>query len=53
MNKRDSYCDVRAFVGGNWNNSLHVGAFYCNLNNTVSNANTNNGAAQSYQILEQ
>ena len=37
---------VGAFVGGNWNNSSHVGAFYDNLNNTVSNANTNNGAAQ-------
>lgn len=37
-----------AIVGGNWNNSLHVGCLYVNLNNTVSNANTNNGAAQSY-----
>ena len=37
---------VAAYVGGNWNNSSHVGAFYDNLNNTVSNANTNNGAAQ-------
>lgn len=37
---------VGAFVGGNWNNSSHVGAFYDNLNNPVSNANTNNGAAQ-------
>ena len=34
-----------AFVGGNSNNRYHVGAFYSNLNNTISNANWNNAAA--------
>lgn len=37
-----------AIVGGNWNNTLLDGPFTSNLNNTASNANTNNGAAQSY-----
>lgn len=37
-----------AIVGGNWNNTLLDGPFYANLNNTASNTNTNNGAAQSY-----
>ena len=34
-----------ALVGGNSNNRYHVGAFYSNLNNTISNANWNNAAA--------
>ena len=34
-----------ALVGGNSNNRYHVGTFYSNLNNTVSNANWNNAAA--------
>lgn len=37
-----------ARVGGNWNNTLLEGAFCVNLNNTVSNSNSNNGAVQSY-----
>ena len=41
-----------ALVGGNWNNTLLEGAFYVNLNNTVSNSNTNNGAVQSYLFSE-
>ena len=36
-----------AIVGGNWNNSDHVGALYANLNNLASNSNTNIGASQS------
>lgn len=36
-----------AIVGGNWNNSTHVGASYANLNNTPGNTNTNIGAAPS------
>ena len=38
-----------AYRGGNCNNSLHVGTFYCNLNNTPSNANWNIGTAHSIQ----
>ena len=37
---------VAAYVGGNWNNSSHVGAFYDALGNTVSCANAGLGAAQ-------
>ena len=37
-----------AILGGNSNNEAKVGAFYCNLNNAVSNANWNIDAAQSY-----
>lgn len=37
-----------AILGGNSNNEAKVGAFYCNLNNAVSNVNWNIGAAQSY-----
>jgi hypothetical protein len=36
-----------AYVGGNWNNTGHVGTLYVNLNNTPSNANANNGSALS------
>ena len=46
-------CDDFALYGGNSDNRTHVGTLYCNLNNTVSNANWNNGAAQSYLIREQ
>ena len=38
-------CDRRAYVGGNSNNGLLCGAFAVNLNNTVSNADWNIGAA--------
>ena len=34
-----------ALVGGNSNNRYHVGTFYSNLNNTISNANWNIDAA--------
>lgn len=34
-----------ALVGGNSNNRYHVGTFYSNLNNTVSNTEWNNAAA--------
>ena len=43
----------RAIVGGNCNNRAHYGAFYVNLNNPLSNANWNNGAALPYSLLEQ
>nr|DAJ11654.1 MAG TPA: hypothetical protein [Caudoviricetes sp.] len=36
---------LRALVGGNCNNGLHVGASCVNLNNLVSNSNWNIGAA--------
>lgn len=29
---------------GNWNNGLHTGTFYWNVNNDSSNANRNNGS---------
>lgn len=48
---RDISCDCVAIVDGNWNNTLHVGTFYCNLNNTASNTNSNNGAALSCKPL--
>ena len=35
---------------GNSNNRAHYGTFYCNLNNTVSNANWNYDVAQSYPL---
>ncbi len=35
----------RALVGGNSNNALHVGALALNVNNALSNANWNIGAA--------
>ena len=35
----------RALVGGNCNNGLHVGALALNVNNALSNANWNIGAA--------
>lgn len=38
-----------AYVGGNWSNGANAGAFYCNLNNSVSNSNSNLGASHSYQ----
>ena len=34
-----------ATIDGNCNNRLKCGTFTCNLNNTLSNANWNNGAA--------
>ena len=34
-----------AYVGGNSNNTSHVGTLYSNLNNTTSNTNVTNGAA--------
>ena len=37
-----------AIVDGNSNNDAHVGTFYLNLNNTVSNSNWNIGTADSY-----
>ena len=40
-----------ALRGGNCNNDLKVGAFYCNLNNHASNSNWNIGAAESYLKL--
>ena len=40
-----------AYRGGNCNNDLKVGAFYCNLNNTASNTNWNIGASVSYFTL--
>lgn len=36
--------------GGNSNNGLKCGPVYCNLNNGLSNANWNYGAAQSIQF---
>lgn len=42
-----------AILGGNSNNEAKVGAFYCNLNNAVSNTNWNIDAVQSYLFLEQ
>lgn len=39
-----------AIVGGNSNNGLHVGASAVNLNNLVSNANWNIGAASFLSI---
>lgn len=50
--QRDIESATRAIVGGNWNNTGHDGLFNVNLNNTVSNTNTNNGAALSHPILE-
>jgi len=38
-------------VGGNWNNGLHVGSRYVNLNNLASNTNTNIGSRISYVKL--
>ncbi len=35
----------RALAGGNCNNGFHDGALYLNVNNAVSNANWNIGAA--------
>ena len=56
---RSPYCtyrgiesDTHAIVDGNWNNTGHAGTFYVNLNNTVSNTNTNNGAALPDPTLE-
>lgn len=40
-----------AIVDGNSNNDAHVGTFYLNLNNTVSNANWNIGTADSYSFI--
>ena len=34
-----------ALVGGNSNNRYHVGTFYANLNNTISNTDWNDAAA--------
>ena len=31
------------FISGNWTNALNAGAFDVNLNNPVSNVNSNNG----------
>ena len=42
-----------ALFGGNSNNDGKVGTFYLNLNNAVSNANWNNGAALSYLFMVQ
>ena len=51
------YCDGTWFntaqtdfarFGGNSNNGSKCGAFYCNLNNPVSNSNWNYGVALSY-----
>lgn len=36
-----------AIVGGSWNNGLHVGSRYLNLNNAASNTNTNIGSRHS------
>lgn len=41
-----------AIVGGNCNNGLHVGGSAVNLNNLVSNANWNIGAAPFLSIME-
>lgn len=38
-----------ALVGGNCNNGFHVGCLALNVNNAVSNANWNIGAATSYK----
>lgn len=40
--------DAFTLLDGNSNNRSKVGTFYTNLNNTVSNANWNNGATDSY-----
>jgi len=37
-----------AIVGGNWNNGVHVGGRYVNLNNLASNANGNIGSRLPY-----
>lgn len=39
-----------ALAGGNRNNGLRVGASYVNLNNGLSNSNTNNGSVLTYLI---
>ena len=31
------------FISGNWTNALNAGTFNVNLNNPVSNVNSNNG----------
>ena len=41
-----------AIVGGNWNNGLHVGSRYLNLNNAASNTNTNIGSRHSINNRE-
>lgn len=38
-------------IDGNSNNRVHYGTFYCNLNNTVTNANWNYDVAQSYPLF--
>ena len=40
-----------AIRGGNYGNGTNCGAFYVNLNNSASNANSNLGAANSYQQI--
>lgn len=39
---------VPALVGGNWNNGVHVGGRYVNLNNLASNTNANIGSRLPY-----
>ena len=40
-----------ALVGGNWNNGVHVGGRYVNLNNLASNTNANIGSRLSYLTI--
>ena len=42
---------VRAYVGGNWNNSSYCGSRCVNVNNVSANVNANNGGRLSALIL--